>query len=199
MATVTGYTPEQLEEADREFEDRKHMREKIARKGGYCGFGLGLGVGYCIEEAAVAPIIHSSVPHVVAGLGIGAAAGCIAGYGCYKLIKPQNSQQLLRIPDNPPGVEMTAMPAIGSPVTDDVVAGVPRVFVAEAPVQQNPMYRGMTPPVGQTMNPVYEGEEVVPSFKKGGLIKRTGLAYVHKGEYVVPVKDVKKCNVCSKR
>ena len=77
----------------------------------------------------------------------------------------------------------------------------------------------MVPPPTQTINPIFQerSQYVVetpfgqlfnletgeffhyPSYKKGGLIKRTGLAYVHKGEYVVPVKDVKKCNVCSKR
>ena len=64
---------------------------------------------------------------------------------------------------------------------------------------------GMTPGM-HTINPIarleldtlpHEGPDV-PSFKKGGLIKRTGLAYVHKGEYVVPVNKVKRCNVCNK-
>ena len=36
------------------------------------------------------------------------------------------------------------------------------------------------------------GEE----FKKGGFVKRTGLAKVHRGEYVVPRSKIKKCNVC---
>jgi hypothetical protein len=36
------------------------------------------------------------------------------------------------------------------------------------------------------------GEE----FKKGGFVKRTGLAKVHRGEYVVPISKIKKCNVC---
>jgi len=31
-----------------------------------------------------------------------------------------------------------------------------------------------------------------PSMKKGGMVKKTGLHYLHKGEMVVPVKDVKK-------
>ena len=55
-----------------------------------------------------------------------------------------------------------------------------------------------TPDVQQEMRPL-EREGPILSHKKGGLIKRTGLAYLHKGEYVVPVKDVKKCNVCTKR
>lgn len=29
----------------------------------------------------------------------------------------------------------------------------------------------------------------VPSFKKGGIVKKTGLIYAHKGEKVIPVKD----------
>lgn len=32
----------------------------------------------------------------------------------------------------------------------------------------------------------------VPSFKKGGIVKKTGLIYAHKGEKVIPVKDRKK-------
>ena len=57
-------------------------------------------------------------------------------------------------------------------------------------------------PQNMTINPIarlepHEGSDV-QSFKKGGLIKRTGLAYVHKGEYVVPVNKVKRCNVCNK-
>ena len=32
----------------------------------------------------------------------------------------------------------------------------------------------------------------VDSYKKGGMVKKTGLAYLHKGEMVIPKKDVKK-------
>ena len=32
----------------------------------------------------------------------------------------------------------------------------------------------------------------VDSYKKGGMVKKTGLAYLHKGEMVVPKKDVNK-------
>lgn len=46
-------------------------------------------------------------------------------------------------------------------------------------------------PFGQLFN-LETGEY----FKKGGFVKRTGLAYVHRGEYVVPVNKIKKCNVC---
>lgn len=31
----------------------------------------------------------------------------------------------------------------------------------------------------------------VDSYKKGGIVKKTGLAYVHKGEKVIPAKKVK--------
>lgn len=41
-------------------------------------------------------------------------------------------------------------------------------------------------------NPMITGD----SYKKGGFVKRTGMAYVHKGEYVVPRHRVKKCKVC---
>ena len=34
--------------------------------------------------------------------------------------------------------------------------------------------------------------EVLGSFKKGGMVKKTGLYQLHKGEKVIPVKDVKK-------
>lgn len=40
-----------------------------------------------------------------------------------------------------------------------------------------------------------KGEEVSSkprSMKKGGMVKKTGIHYLHKGEMVVPVKDVKK-------
>lgn len=40
-----------------------------------------------------------------------------------------------------------------------------------------------------------KGEEVTSkprSMKKGGMVKKTGIHYLHKGEMVVPVKDVKK-------
>jgi len=33
---------------------------------------------------------------------------------------------------------------------------------------------------------------VLGSFKKGGMVKKTGLYQLHKGEKVIPVKDVKK-------
>ena len=34
-------------------------------------------------------------------------------------------------------------------------------------------------------------KQSVPSFKHGGRVKKTGLALVHKGEYVVPVKQAR--------
>lgn len=41
-----------------------------------------------------------------------------------------------------------------------------------------------------------KGEEVTskkpPSMKKGGMVKKTGIHYLHKGEMVVPVKNVSK-------
>ena len=55
----------------------------------------------------------------------------------------------------------------------------------------NPMYK--PPTEATTDNPVFGG---YPSFSKGGLVKRTGLAYIHKNEYVVPARKVKHCNVC---
>jgi len=41
-----------------------------------------------------------------------------------------------------------------------------------------------------------EGRITGEEFKKGGFVKRTGLAKVHRGEYVVPKSKIKKCNVC---
>jgi len=32
----------------------------------------------------------------------------------------------------------------------------------------------------------------LPEYKKGGVVKKTGLAKVHKGELVIPTKTVKK-------
>ncbi len=32
----------------------------------------------------------------------------------------------------------------------------------------------------------------IPSFKHGGIVKKTGLAYVHKGEKIIPKNKVKK-------
>jgi hypothetical protein len=36
------------------------------------------------------------------------------------------------------------------------------------------------------------GGQKIPSYKKGGKIKKTGLAFVHKGERVVPKKAARK-------
>lgn len=49
---------------------------------------------------------------------------------------------------------------------------------------QNDLLRGGQPLVG----PTYEGQE----YKKGGMVKQTGMALVHKGEYVVPKNKVDK-------
>lgn len=82
---------------------------------------------------------------------------------------------------------------------------------------QNPMYRPMRPPPIEMMRqrevemveaslpdvPTHTPEvpsateeateeEAVPSYKKGGLVRRTGLALVHKGELIIPKKDVPK-------
>lgn len=42
---------------------------------------------------------------------------------------------------------------------------------------------------GSALNDKYRG---LPSYKKGGKVKKTGLALVHKGEKVIPVKKRKK-------
>jgi hypothetical protein len=39
----------------------------------------------------------------------------------------------------------------------------------------------------------------VPSYKKGGIVKKTGLANLHKGERVVPKKDVKRTEKTMKK
>lgn len=36
-------------------------------------------------------------------------------------------------------------------------------------------------------------------FKHGGMVKKTGKALVHKGEYVIPAKDVKKIKKIAKQ
>lgn len=46
------------------------------------------------------------------------------------------------------------------------------------------------------------GANLVPilgQFCKGGLCKKTGAYILHKGEYVVSVKNKKKCNLCKKK
>jgi hypothetical protein len=35
------------------------------------------------------------------------------------------------------------------------------------------------------------GNKMIPSYKKGGRVKETGLALLHKGEHVIPVKEAK--------
>jgi len=49
-------------------------------------------------------------------------------------------------------------------------------------------------PSTATTRPARITEETsgVDSYKKGGMVKKTGLAYLHKGEMVVPKKDVNK-------
>ncbi len=39
----------------------------------------------------------------------------------------------------------------------------------------------------------------VPSYKKGGRVKRTGLALLHKGEHVIPKNKVKKVSAALKK
>lgn len=41
-------------------------------------------------------------------------------------------------------------------------------------------------------SPAVPGRSSAPSMKTGGMVKKTGLHYLHKGEMVVPVKDVSK-------
>jgi hypothetical protein len=63
--------------------------------------------------------------------------------------------------------------------------------------------------VGTVGRVVRDGEKVgkafvrniykVPSFKKGGKVKKTGLAYVHKGEKVIPKNKVKKVKKALKK
>ena len=48
-------------------------------------------------------------------------------------------------------------------------------------------------PTGTTRHArITEETAGVDSYKKGGMVKKTGLAYLHKGEMVVPKKDVNK-------
>jgi hypothetical protein len=40
---------------------------------------------------------------------------------------------------------------------------------------------------GRPLKNPYIDRRYVPEFKKGGLVKKTGVAFVHKGEFVLPV------------
>jgi hypothetical protein len=39
----------------------------------------------------------------------------------------------------------------------------------------------------------------IPQYKKGGMVKKTGVALVHKGEKVIPKKDVKRTSKAMKK
>ena len=43
------------------------------------------------------------------------------------------------------------------------------------------------------------GQKPIASMAKGGMVKETGLYKLHKGEKVVPVKDVKKVETAMKQ
>ena len=221
MEVAIGYTPGALQEADREYERRKKIRDAVSKNfgGGGCVVGGVTGLVLDCAVEGTAPTLMG-IPHTFLALGAGGVAGCIVGYGCYKLIKPQNSAQLLRLPVGTE-VELSGPPALGTPLRQEI--GEPVRFTAEigplpfdqGGVFQPPMFQGIqrfqnpmldAPPAqtmeGQisetTMNPM-RTQPGTQSLKKGGLVRRTGLAYVHKGEYVVPTKDINKCNVCNKR
>lgn len=70
------------------------------------------------------------------------------------------------------GVVQTAAP--GAPMVPSIRAGARDISRA---------FRGQSDQNGYSAL----GNKKIPSFKKGGMIKKTGLAYVHKGEKVIPV------------
>lgn len=250
MEIATGYDTGTLQEADLEYERRKKLRDAMSKNVACGGAAVG-GVTGVVLDCAVEGTVPAlmGIPHTFIALGAGAAAGCIAGYGCYKLIKPQNAAQLLRLPV---GTEVelpgrnTDIPVLGREVSYTMgTPPPPQLLTAEiggsfdqGGVVQPLMFRNMEgrttnptrdeqgtqrfenplldAPGTQTMegrtinpmmtrttnNPTFDPEALPPgtqSLKKGGLVRRTGLAYVHKGEYVVPTKDINKCNVCNKR
>lgn len=202
--SVIGYRPEYLTAANERFLRRKEMSMSDVKLGGKIGFTAGCISGVCMDINGVAPIISLPIPHFLFGAGAGAAVGCIAGYGCYKLTKPQSPEQML-------GIEMTTpvqQQVVGTPVQDTVVGHrFNPIYTAvvgdrETATIINPMLAPQTQefeqgrmvvetPFGGNLD-LETGEE----FKKGGFVKRTGLAKVHRGEYVVPRSKIKKCNVC---
>lgn len=51
---------------------------------------------------------------------------------------------------------------------------------------------GSPTPGGNNFTGLASGVGDTPSYKKGGRVKRTGVAIVHKGEYVIPAKHSRK-------
>ncbi len=75
---------------------------------------------------------------------------------------------------------MAANGGIGNAISQ-AVSGV-KNWVGEG----MPLPGAVKPPAGKTY---YRGK-LVPSYKKGGIVKKTGLALIHKGEKVTPKEKV---------
>lgn len=62
----------------------------------------------------------------------------------------------------------------------DLTIKVRRDYNDSFPSRSDPIAGPSTPPVGK-----------IPSYKKGGKIRKTGIAFVHKGERMIPKAKVK--------
>jgi hypothetical protein len=70
-------------------------------------------------------------------------------------------------------------------------------------------YRAYTPKEAQKAQSSVDADDMkrqskgvagaMPQYKKGGMVKKTGVALVHKGEKVIPKKDVKRTSKAMKK
>lgn len=214
---ATGFSEQMLEDQQAAFEERKRLRGKMVNRGITYGMGTGFVVGASMDACcAVAPIINLPCPHALAAAGIGVASGLCVGYGAYKTVKPDSAEQMMNrhiVVRQPQGRQRSGIPLgepvpLATPVNPDERFIPTYTAILSPPARQefdtrtymNPIFgdRQTTQEIMTTQTPfggnlnLETGEE----FKKGGFVKRTGLAKVHRGEYVVPKSKIKKCNVC---